>query len=290
MTNVSVIIPTYKRGRRLVRAVESVVRQTFDDWELVVVDDGSGDHTKELLAPFQGQLTYLSHPTNRGVAAARNTGIRESRAPLIAFLDSDDHWLPRKLAEQVQFFRDNPGAVVCQTEEIWIRKGRRVNPKQKHRKPSGDIFEPSLELCLVSPSAVMLRRGLLDKVGLFDEELPACEDYDLWLRIACQYPVHLIPHALVVKEGGNPDQLSARFRGMDRFRIRALGKLIRSNVLSEKQREAALVALRKKCRIYATGCLRRGRREEGEFYKELPETLTRANHPDTFPLWPSGGL
>jgi GT2 family glycosyltransferase len=171
------------------------------------------------------------------------------------------------------FFETNTNALACQTEEIWIRKGRRVNPRKKHLKPSGDIFEPSLKLCLVSPSAVMLRRSLLDDVGLFDENLPACEDYDLWLRIACRHPVYLIQQPLIIKEGGHSDQLSSRHKGMDRFRIKALVKLIKSGVLSEKQLRTASKELALKCRIYGNGCMKRGKQEEGRYYLQLPERI-----------------
>ncbi|MCF8129267.1 MAG: glycosyltransferase family 2 protein, partial [Deltaproteobacteria bacterium] len=153
------------------------------------------------------------------------------------------------------------------------RNGKRVNPRNRHLKPSGDVFEPSLELCLVSPSAVMLKRALLEEVGLFDEDLPACEDYDLWLRIACRYPVFLIRQSLVIKEGGHGDQLSARFPGMDRFRIMALVKLLQESPLTESQQKTALNELHRKCRIYAGGCLKRGKETEAAYYLKLPSTL-----------------
>jgi len=281
MPVVSVIIPTWNRAVKVVRAVSSVVAQTFKDMEIIVVDDGSTDETKNALLRFGPQVHYVAHATNLGVSAARNTGIGISCAPLIAFLDSDDYWLPEKLAVQVGFFTDHPEAMACQTEELWIRRGRRVNPKKKHVKPTGDIFSSSLKLCLVSPSAVMLKRSLLEETGLFDEDLPACEDYDLWLRIACRHPVHLIRQPLVVKTGGHPDQLSARYRGMDLLRIKALVKLIRSGLLSPSQLEVTLEELTLKCSIYGNGCLRRGKKVEGRFYLGLPETLkSGSGHPD----------
>ena len=271
MTEVSVIIPTFNRGERVLRAVSSVLHQTFTDFEIIVVDDGSVDETRVLLDPFRDRIRLIIHPENRGVSAARNSGIKASRSPLIAFLDSDDYWMPEKIEVQVGFFRENPDAVACQTEELWIRNGARVNPRKRHHKPSGDIFEPSLKLCLVSPSAVMLRRNLFDEVGLFDEELPVCEDYDLWLRIGCRHPVHLIERWLLVKEGGASDQLSASRRGMDRFRIRAMIKLLESGRLNEEQIRLVQRELEVKCRIYGEGCLKRGKTEEGYYYLGLPE-------------------
>ncbi|RJR52632.1 MAG: glycosyltransferase family 2 protein [Desulfobacteraceae bacterium] len=273
MTAVSVIIPAFNRAAKVARAVASVLDQTFQDYELIVVEDGSEDGTRYVLEQFGSRIRLLFHEKNRGVSAARNTGILASRSPLIAFLDSDDHWLSEKLKTQVEFFRAHSEAVACQTEEIWIRKGRRVNPMKKHAKPSGKIFEPSLRLCLVSPSAVMLRRTVLDEVGLFDESLPACEDYDLWLRISCRYPIHLIPSPLLVKEGGSPDQLSACVEGLDRYRIMAMVKLIRSGALCREQIDATLHELTTKCTIYGKGCMRRGKIEEGDYYLALPETI-----------------
>lgn len=273
MSTVSVIIPTFNRALSVRRAVSSVLFQAFRDVEVIVVDDGSDDDTRYQLAPFRRFIRVISHPENRGVSAARNTGIRASGSPWIAFLDSDDYWLPEKLSAQMAFHEENPEAVVSQTEEIWIRKGRRVNPRKKHLKPSGEIFVPSLRLCLVSPSAVMVKASLFDEVGLFDEDLPACEDYDLWLRISARYPVHLIQRHLVVKQGGHPDQLSARFKGMDRFRIKAMVKLLTENTLDDEKRRAAMTELALKCSIYGKGCLKRGKKEEGEYYLRLPERL-----------------
>ena len=273
MAAVSVILPTFNRAHKIARAVASVLYQTFSDYEILVVDDGSGDATPEALTPFLPRIRSIAHSKNLGVSAARNTGIRESHAPLVAFLDSDDYWLPDKLAAQVSFFSKHPEAVACQTEELWIRRGVRVNPMKKHLKPSGQIFEPSLKLCVVSPSAVLLKRSLLEEVGLFDEGLPACEDYDLWLRISRKYPIWLIPEPLVIKEGGAPDQLSRSIEGMDQYRIRAIVKLLDSGCLNENQTKAALKELRFKCRVYGNGCLRRGKKEEAQYYLNLPASL-----------------
>lgn len=270
---VSVIIPTFNRAHKIARAVASVLYQTFTDYEILVVDDGSEDATREALTPLCSHVKCITHDKNLGVSAARNTGIRESHSPLIAFLDSDDYWLPDKLAAQVSFFSQHPEAVVCQTEERWIRKGVRVNPMKKHFKPSGDIFGASLKLCVVSPSAVVVKRSLLEEVGVFDEDLPVCEDYDLWLRISWKYPIWLIPEPLVIKEGGAADQLSRSIEGIDRYRIRAIARLIESGCLSRKQTEAALKELRFKCRVYGNGCLRRGKKEEGQYYLNLPDRL-----------------
>ncbi len=278
---VSVIIPTYNRGWILKEAIDSVLAQDFKDYELIVVDDGSSDNTSEVLDTY-GQEIIVLRQANKGVSAARNRGIAEAGGQLVAFLDSDDRWLPRKLSRQVDFFILNPDAVINQTEEIWIRNGARVNPKDRHRKPAGMIFERSLGLCLVSPSAVMIRKSLFDVVGVFDEDLPACEDYDLWLRISCRYPVDLIDRPLIIKRGGHADQLS-KAAGLDRFRIQALRKIIGSERLTVSQYRAAVSTLQDKCAIYAGGCRKRGREAEAKTYEALAErcrkTENKFSHP-----------
>jgi glycosyltransferase involved in cell wall biosynthesis len=266
---VSVIIPTYNRGWVVQEAIDSVLDQDFSDYELMVVDDGSNDNTREILSAYGKAITVLQQ-SNRGVSAARNRGIAEAAGRLIAFLDSDDLWLPRKLTTQVKFFEENADAVINQTQEIWIRNGVRVNPKQRHHKFSGMIFERSLALCLVSPSAVMIKKSLFDAVGVFDENLPACEDYDLWLRISCRYPVHLVDSPLIVKRGGHDDQLS-KAAGLDKYRIQSLMKIIDSDLLTPQQYKAAVITLREKSEVYAGGCRKRGRGKEAEYFFALAE-------------------
>jgi len=265
---VSVIVPTYNRAGLLEQAIDSVLAQTFASFELIVVDDGSTDDSPALLSGYAGRIR-IKRQINRGVSAARNVGMAAATGEFIALLDSDDYWLPAKLARQVAFFDAHPGEMICQTEEIWVRDGVRVNPKRRHQKFGGMIFEKSLPLCLISPSAVMLRKSLLDEVGVFDECLPACEDYDLWLRITWKYPVHLIPVPLIVKRGGHPDQLS-RMPELDKYRIRSIVKILRQDCLSPSQRAAALTTLEQKCHVYANGCLKRGRPDEADFYLSLP--------------------
>jgi GT2 family glycosyltransferase len=264
---VSVVIPAFNRAWCLGEAVESVLSQEFSGFELIVVDDGSADETPRLLERY-GRSIRVLRQGNQGVSAARNAGIAAARGELIAFLDSDDLWLPGKLPCQVDFFRCHPDALICQTEELWVRNGRRVNPGRRHRKRGGMIFAPSLDLCLVSPSAVMVRRTLFEQVGLFDESLPACEDYDLWLRVSSRIPVHLIDTPLIVKRGGHPDQLS-RGWGLDRYRIESLVNLLERGDLIPEQRLAAAAVLRRKCMVYAGGCRKRGRIAEAEHWEQL---------------------
>jgi glycosyltransferase involved in cell wall biosynthesis len=264
---VSVIIPTYNRAGMLKEAIDSVLDQDYSDFELIVVDDGSIDETPQILNCYGGKIKHICQ-RNQGVSAARNRGIATASGRYMAFLDSDDLWLPGKLTIQTDFLRSTPEALICQTEEIWIRNGVRVNPRERHQKYSGMIFERSLALCLVSPSAVMVRRGLFDKFGLFDESLPACEDYDMWLRVSCRCPVYLINKPFIIKRGGHADQLS-RQPALDKFRIRAIKKILDSQMLSVDQYNAGVGMLKQKCALYAAGCRKRGRTEEAQYYRFL---------------------
>lgn len=267
---VSVIIPTYNRRDMVVEALRTVFEQKEvpDEVEVIVVDDGSTDGTAEALASFGEKIKYF-RVERAGVSAARNRGIAESRGDYVAFLDSDDLWLHGKLSAQMRYFHENPGKELCQTEEIWIRNGRRLNQRKYHKKPQGHCFGLLLERCLVSPSAVVVRRSLLYEAGLFDESLPACEDYDLWLRVGSRHPIGLIEEPLVIKRGGHPGQLSAITPALDKYRIRSISKLLGAGSLNAAQTEAALAVLRKKCRIYAQGCRKRGNAAEAEMIEAL---------------------
>jgi len=225
---ISAVIPVYNRPRFVRRAVESVFRQTAPPAELIVVDDGSTDDTPGTLEALRktadGSFRIITHRENQGVSAARNTGIRTAGTDWIALLDSDDTWHPEKLARQMAYHRDHPDLKISQCNEQWIRDGKPVNKRKIHRKTGGRIFVESLKRCLVSPSAVLMHRSLFEDIGYFDESLPACEDYDLWLRVLTRYPIGLLDEPLVTRYGGHPDQLSARYWGMDRWRVQAMEK------------------------------------------------------------------
>lgn len=257
MPLISVIIPTYNRAGFLNEAVSSVLGQTFSNFELIIVDDGSTDGTENLFGSSKPPVRYIRQE-QQGVSAARNRGIAEAKGAYIAFLDSDDYWLLDKLSVQVSFLKSNSEILVCQTEERWIRKGKKVNPGIRHIKPSGSLFDRSLELCVVSPSSVMMRREFFQIVGKFDERLPACEDYDLWLRAAYRMNIPLISQELTVKRGGHEDQLSRQLWGMDRFRVYSLQKLLKEP-LSPEQRTNTIQALQKKCGVLSNGALKRYR-------------------------------
>lgn len=266
--SVSVIIPTYNRAPMVVEAVESVLAQSFRDFELIVVDDGSSDNTQDLLAPY-GDALRLLRQENRGVSAARNLGLASSQGAFIAFLDSDDLWHSDKLSVQTSYLRTFPGAALCHTDEIWVRNGARVNPGKRHAKAEGKAFLRLLRDSLISPSTVMIRRSVLEAAGGFDESLPACEDYALWLRISLSCSIHLIRRPLVTKRGGHPDQISRTTWGLDRFRISVLRSLLENERLSPEEALEVRRVLSEKCRIMAVGSMRRGRTGEAEGYLSL---------------------
>jgi len=250
--------------------VDSVLEQTWVDYELTVVDDGSADGTADRLAVY-GDRVRIIRQDNLGASAARNAGIRRARGDYIAFLDSDDLWKPDKLAAQMDLVTRDREVKVCYTEEIWIRRGRRVNPRKRHAKHSGWILREMLPLCLVSPSSVLIAREVFDRTGLFDESLPACEDYDLWLRIGRLYPILLIDRPLIVKRGGHGDQLSAAHWGLDRFRVKALLRLLAHRDLAPDVRRAAVGILEEKCAILANGFRKRGREQLARQFEQLAE-------------------
>ncbi len=256
--SVSVVIPTFNRVPVLSRALDSVYAQTLAPTEIIVVDDGSRDDTAHFIRRFYPDVRYVRQ-SHTGVSGARNRGIREADGEWIAFLDSDDAWDPSKLRRQMESIeREAQRYLLCHTDEIWIRDGRRVNPKKKHRKSGGWIFEQCLALCAISPSSAIVHRRVFADVGVFDESLPACEDYDLWLRICARYPVLLVNQPLVIKYGGHSDQLSRRYWAMDRFRVQALEKLLRQCDLPPECRAPVLRILITKLEILLNGARKRG--------------------------------
>ena len=271
MPQVTVILPTWNRAKWLKKSVESVLSQTFQDFELIVVDDASTDSTEEVLESYSGKIRTIFLPENFGVSTARNTAIVQSDSKWIAFLDSDDFWHAEKLEKQIKQSKIFPEYKIHFTDEIWIRNGIRVNPKNKHLKKEGWIFKQSLALCLMAPSTVMLRRVLLERHGMFDEDLPVCEDYDLWLRLTAYNPVLLLNEKLMTRHGGHSDQLSKKLWGIDRFRVQSLLKILSQENLRSEDRTAAIRMLRKKCEILIKGFRNRGNMKEIRVYQNIAQ-------------------
>ncbi len=274
VNEVSVIIPTYNRKSLLPRALDSVLAQSLQPLEILVIDDGSSDNTHLLLAHKFPSVTWISQ-TNRGVSHARNIGVRKAHGQWIAFLDSDDYWDPNKLARQNDFLSKNPNFRFCHTEERWIRHNKEVSIPAYLDKSNQDIWEKSLHRCIICPSSVVMYKNIFNEVGYFDENMPVCEDYDLWLRILIQYDVGLLDQKLVTKYGGHSDQLSTTYWGMNRFRVQSLQKLLAHPILTPCQISSVLQVLIEKLGILAKGFANRKKFDEASkfiksqnFYRE----------------------
>ncbi len=277
---ISVILPTYNRSAFLERSISSIINQTLTPAELIIVDDGSTDETADVIEALKREskvpIRYI-YQINSGASSARNVGIKKSISPYLAFLDSDDWWHEKKLEIQFSSMVENHDFLVSHTRELWFRGGKKVNQKKKHDPLHGEIFHESLRMCMVGMSTVMIKKVVFEKFGLFDEDLPCCEDYDLWLRLGSSIPFLLVGEALTFKDGGREDQLSAIHRmGMDVFRITSLCNLLDHSLLSPAQREQTLEELERKCRIYGNGCLKHGRQEEGEYYLAITQKYITA--------------
>ena len=271
---VSAIVPTYNRGYSISRALQSIEEQTQSVHEILVVDDGSTDDTQKIISQKHPVVQVIKNPTNRGVSSARNLGISSSTGSHLAFLDSDDTWHPEKIEKQLQFFQQEPAVDINHCDEIWIKNGKIFNQKLYHQKFGGDLFEQSLLRCMISPSAVMIKKTLLAKYGGFDEDLPACEDYDLWLRITSREVIGYIDSPLVTKYGGHADQLSKTTAALDQYRIHAIKKLIDHGDLKPAHLTSAINVLRTKLEIYLKGAVRRGNIHDIFHYESIKRQYT----------------
>ena len=254
---VSVIIPTLNRINTLPRAIDSVIAQSFKSIEIIVVDNGSSDGSVKMLKKYYPTVKVI-HEHKVGVSASRNKGIKYASSPWIAFLDSDDAWDQKKLEKQVNHLHNSHDKYrLIHTNEIWIRNGKKINQMKKHQKFGGYIFNECLSLCCVSPSSVLIDRSIFDDMGLFNENLPVCEDYDMWLRICSKEEVLFIDEKLTFKYGGHKDQLSKSYWGMDRFRVNSIENLILNYDLNTDQKNKSMATLIKKLKIIINGAKKR---------------------------------
>ena len=264
---ISVVIPTFNRIRLVARAIDSVLKQSLNPYEIIVVDDGSDDGTSEMIQNKYKSIKLIQQQNN-GVSAARNNGIKHAKGDWIALLDSDDEWTEKKLENQVDRLIKTPEYDFCHTNEIWIRNGVRVNQRKKHEKYGGYIFDKCLDICRISPSSVLFRKNILDHVGWFDDQLPVCEDYDLWLRITSEYRILFIDDPLIIKYGGHDDQLSHSVESIEFFRIKSLENLLDRTELSTNNRVLAIQMIIKKYNIYLNGLVKRKKQGEADQIKE----------------------
>jgi glycosyltransferase involved in cell wall biosynthesis len=266
MPLVTVIIPHYNRSCLLLEAVDSVLNQTFEDFECIIVDDGSTEPLPTL--PSDNRLRLIRKPHSGLPGEVRNRGAEEAAGRLLAFLDSDDLWRPEKLALQTAFMKAE-GPRISHTREQWLRGGREVSQaSQKHRR-EGDIFEDALKKCIIGPSTVMIETSLFRETGGFDETLEIAEDYEYWLRITARHTVGYLHEILTVKRAGDWHQLSEKYGQIEIFRIRALKGLVDRGFSPPGRMPEARAELSRKCRIYAAGCRKRGKDEEAVKYEAL---------------------
>lgn len=248
-----------------------MLSQTLQANEIIVVDDGSTDQTHAFLADEYPQVRCYVQ-SNQGVSAARNAGVEAAKCDWIALLDSDDQWHKAKLEKQMEAWAASPTHRIVHSDEIWIRDGLQVNKKNKYSKQGGYIFDHCLEICAISPSSVVLEKSLLKEMGGFDEALPACEDYDLWLKICSDYPTLYVDEPLLNKYGGADDQLSNLHWGLDRFRVLALHRFLnseRASRLAQGDFAKAEAVLNKKCAILINGARKRGNAAMVKHYSAL---------------------
>ncbi|MDB9915653.1 glycosyltransferase family 2 protein [Alphaproteobacteria bacterium] len=271
LETVSVVIPTLNRCLLLKRAIDSVLNQSVSPNEVIVIDNGSSDETINMISTNYPYIIFLTEE-KIGVSASRNQGIKKSNSEWVAFLDSDDVWEPFKLEKQLTFnnrFKTNLRFI--HTNETWIRNGKFLNQMKKHEKSGGDLFKNCLKLCCISPSSSMIKKEVFKDYGFFDEELQVCEDYDMWVRITAKENVGYLSESLVIKYGGHSDQLSKKYWGMDRFRIKSLEKNINSNWFSKDQNKYAYETLIQKLQIVLSGAKNRNNTELSNIYSEKLE-------------------
>jgi len=264
--NISVVIPTYNRVELLKRSIDSVINQTIKPFEIIIVDDGSNDGTEVMVKKKYDSLKLIKQK-NKGASAARNSGIKASSGEWICFLDSDDEWKNNKLEKQITFVANNSDYKFFHSNEIWIKNGKRINQKKKHKKYGGDIFKKCLDMCRISPSSVLIDKNIFEEIGFFNENLVVCEDYELWLRICDKYKVFFIDEPLIIKYGGHQDQLSYSIDSIECHRIKALEYLL-STSLSKKNRDYTIQMLISKISIYLNGLIKRGKKHEIAVYEE----------------------
>ena len=263
--SISVVIPTLDRWYTLPRTLDSVLNQTLPPDEIIVVDNGSTDGTSSMLKTKYPDVICIQE-AKLGVSAARNKGILFATSVWIALLDSDDTWHPSKLEEQLKANRNNPGHRLIHTDEHWYKRGKRVNQLMKHKKRGGYIFKDCLKLCCISPSSALIEKSLFQNIGQFDEDLPVCEDYDLWLRVSAQEPILYVDQPLTIKYGGHEDQLSKKYWAMDRFRIKSLEKILLEGHLNQVYKMAAQKILISKLKILINGAIKRNNQAVIEEY------------------------
>ena len=259
---VSVIIPTYNRAHLVGRAIKSVLNQTYQDFELIIVDDGSTDNTDKIIKEFQEhdkRIKYIRHEKNKGGSAARNSGIKISRGEYIAFLDSDDEWLPRKMEKQEIKFQnalDNVGVIYSGFSCISESSGKiiaKITPTLR-----GNVYTNLLEGCILGSPTPLIKKICFRKAGFFDETLPSCQDWDMWIRLSKYYTFDFVPDILA-KHHIHGSQISVNLNA----KIVAREKLVEKYWVDLSRKSKILSILLKRLGIL---CCLNGDSREGRRY------------------------
>ncbi|AFZ26450.1 putative glycosyltransferase [Cylindrospermum stagnale PCC 7417] len=229
---VSVIIPTYQRGHLVSQAINSVLAQTYKDYEIIVINDGSQDNTPQVLAQFSDhhRITAI-HQANQGLSAARNAGIRSAQGKYIAFLDDDDLWEPQKLEKQISVLEANPRIGLIYSDSLFFSDKRGLSLRSYNTAfptPNLQVLWTLFRYNYIPVLTVVVRRDCLDKVGLFDETLRCCEDYDLWLRLIEKFPIYFLNQPLA-RYRQSPNNLSQNEEQMFTNHLRVKEKVIERN-------------------------------------------------------------
>jgi glycosyltransferase involved in cell wall biosynthesis len=294
MARVSVVLSTYNKREMVAEALDSVLAQTYKDCEVLLVDDGSTDATPAYLfarfgaqpkaqkivsamnptsmRPFKhgftsnGTTIVYHYITNRGLSAARNWGIQLTRSRHIALLEAEDVWNSRHLETHMRFHKDHPGAMVTRVGERCGKAAEKSRAAKTTLGPSGWIFEQAVHSSPMCTSTALIRKTCFQECGAFDENLPACEDYDLWLRLAARYPIYGLEGATVTRRSPRRDS-SSRSWSWDRFRVYALEKAFQSGHLSSTQRFLVAEEIVRKCERLVDGFRRHKSAERSNFYE-----------------------
>ncbi len=250
MNTVSVIIPVYNRTFSIRDAVESVLIQSIKPSEIIVIDDGSSFDTVSYLKNYMHHIRLIKLNKNKGVSFARNTGIKAACGEYIAFLDSDDLFLPKKLECQINYMAEN-NLLISHTDEFWYRKDSWVNQGKSSKRYGGYIFDKILDKCRISPSSLIVHKSVFDEAGYFNEDLKVCEDYEISLRFALKYKIGYLEKKLIIKRAVEENSLSAGICHIEYIRYEILEKLYRkiNNTLDLNSKNALIREIERKKQI-----------------------------------------
>lgn len=235
MPSVSVVIPVFGRETLIRDALESVFMQTYPVCQVIVCDDGSPKPIVNGIKPYISKIIYIRSEENNGVSAARNAGIKAAKGKYVAFLDSDDLWLPNKLSVQIKRMEER-GFQLSHTDEFWYKRGKWLNQGSKHKRYGGFVFPKVLDMCRVSPSSLIIKNG----IGLFDEKLRVCEDYEFILRMSLNHQIDYVEKKLLIKRAVTDDQLSAGIKHIESVRLGILERFAETCGNMSEENNAAL--------------------------------------------------